>query len=370
MHLGGHPRAVLVPDQEVEGRWLLALQPVVPDVLEDEVRRPEGIEGVRHLVGLEVAVLGHLALEPRDGRLVGEDAEGARDGEVGVRVEEGRRLDRAVARRRVLGHADRRQGPAEADRDRVDLRGAGDLLDHTDGVRRPLEPVVLEAELAQRAVGVAIADGEAALPVLDGPLDQALPRREVGDVVLVDPGRAEEQRGLVDLLGLGLVLDQLDQRRAVDHLARGDRHVHAELEAAGVDLRGPAPVVPQVREHVLRAPRQAGPAGVEGLADGLGVPEKGVGRRQRVEQEAGAEARLGVLGVVEARCVEQLDDELASQQVLLLDEEVEGVLAVGGVLEALVPRGGSHRALGLLARQALDAGHGGGGQADGPAGAG
>ena len=92
--------------------------------------------------------------------------------------------------------------------------------------------------------------------MLDGPLDQALPGREIHDVVLVDPRRAEQQRHRVHLLGLRLVLDQLDQVAAVDHRAGRGRHVDADLEPGAVD-GGPATVVPEVAQHVLRAPDQA-----------------------------------------------------------------------------------------------------------------
>ena len=120
VHLGRHPGAVLVPHQQVECRWLLAEQPVVHDVGEHQVVGPQRIEGVRHLVGVEVALLGHLLLEAGDRGLVGEDAE--RSGllkSVWVLRNVADLIDDRRSPR--CGPADRGQRAAEAHREGVDL---------------------------------------------------------------------------------------------------------------------------------------------------------------------------------------------------------------------------------------------------------
>ena len=60
---------------------------------------------------------------------------------------------------------------------------------------------------------------------------------QVEDVVLVDPGRDDHQRPLVDLPGHRLVLDQLHQVGLEHHLARRGGDVLAELEGALVGHR-------------------------------------------------------------------------------------------------------------------------------------
>ena len=128
---------------------------------------------------------------------------------------------------------------------------------------RPLAEVVLEADVAERLVRVAVADAEHRVAVLDRPLGEALARREVHHVVLVDPGRAEQDRRLVDRLGRGRVLDQLHQPVAVDDLARGRREVLAELELRRVDLARPAAVVDDVVDEVRQPADDARAAGLE-----------------------------------------------------------------------------------------------------------
>src|ERR1035437_5308978 len=67
--------------------------------------------------------------------------------------------------------------------------------------------VVGETKVAHALVRVAVANDETVVVVLYRPLDEALVGRQVHDVVLVDPRRTEEQWHVVDLLGLGLVLE-------------------------------------------------------------------------------------------------------------------------------------------------------------------
>ena len=199
MHLGRHPGPVLVPRQQVERRRLVALQPVVPHVLEDQVVCPQRTEGPRHGRRVQEALLLHLLLEARDRGLVGERAEQAGSREIGMGVEECRRLDRVVASRRVVGQPDRGERAAEAHRHRVDRGRTGDLTHDSHGVQRSLEQIVAESEFAHRLIRIAVADRETGVPVLDGPLDEALARSQIHDVVLVDPRRAEQQRNRVRL---------------------------------------------------------------------------------------------------------------------------------------------------------------------------
>ena len=146
----------------------------------------------------EEALLAHLRARARDRRSVGEDAEHAGLAEVDQRVQERRGAD-PVRRRSARGSASSiavsvppRQRPTM-----FDLGRAGDLLDRVERGARPVEQVVVERDVAHRLVGVAVADREHGVAVLDRPLDEAPPRREVHDVVLVDPRRAAEQRDLV-----------------------------------------------------------------------------------------------------------------------------------------------------------------------------
>src|SRR5690242_21290836 len=65
-------------------------------------------------------------------------------------------------------------------------------------IRRPPRSTLFPyTTLFRSFVRVAVADLEHRVAVPDRPLSEALPRREIHDVVLVDPRRAEQERDLV-----------------------------------------------------------------------------------------------------------------------------------------------------------------------------
>ncbi len=92
----------------------------------------------------------------------------------------------------------------------------------------------------------------------------AVLRLQVEEVVFVDPRRQDEQRDPVDRLTLWLVLDELDQFVAVDHLARREGEVAPRCEGLGVHHAQPAllEVAHQISRslHKARAARLDRPA--------------------------------------------------------------------------------------------------------------
>ena len=93
----GHPGAVGVPVQEVEGRRLVAEQVVVDHVAPDQVVRPQQVEHVGHLAAVEIAALHHLLLDEVDGRLVHEHGRVADPGEILHGHHEAGRIEPLVA---------------------------------------------------------------------------------------------------------------------------------------------------------------------------------------------------------------------------------------------------------------------------------
>jgi hypothetical protein len=92
--------------------------------------------------------------------------------------------------------------------------------------------------VAVLGVGIAPGDDEHLLALLDQPLDQAAPGRQVEHVVLIDRRGREEQRHLADLRGLRLALDELEDVGAHDDRARAEHEVLAHCEPTRVDRRG------------------------------------------------------------------------------------------------------------------------------------
>jgi len=64
----------------------MAEQPVVTDVLKDEVVGSQGVKDVGHRVAFQVPLGSHGLLETGDRLFVGEDAEHARHAEVGIGI--------------------------------------------------------------------------------------------------------------------------------------------------------------------------------------------------------------------------------------------------------------------------------------------
>ena len=95
--------------------------------------------------------------------------------------------------------------------------------------------------------------------VLDRPLQEAAARRQVHDVVLVDPRRAGQQRDRVHLLSLRRVLDQFHELVPEHHLALGRGQVLTERERAPVHLLRAAAVAGQVVGELRPRPARSRP---------------------------------------------------------------------------------------------------------------
>ncbi|MCY1294755.1 hypothetical protein D9M70_440670 [compost metagenome] len=139
----------------------------------------------------------------------------------------------------------------------------------------------------------------------------------------------------MDLLGAGLVLDQLQQVVAKHHRAFGQRQVLADLEGVHVDLAGHAAVVHQVLGQVAEAVEQALAAGFEEALDRRRVGHA-VGRREGLGHQVDDEvAAADVLGR-QVAVLDPLVQLLAPGQVGLHVAAVQRVLAPGRVGEAAV----------------------------------
>ena len=132
----------------------------------------------------------------------------------------------------------RSHGAAQAEPGDIDLVRAGDVADDVEGCVGPLDQVVLQRDVPHRGPGIAVGDREHGALVLDRPLQETAPRGQVHDVVLVDPGRARQQRGRAHLPRLRRVLDEFHELVAENYLSRRGREVAAQLERLGVTWRG------------------------------------------------------------------------------------------------------------------------------------
>jgi hypothetical protein len=156
----------------------------------------------------------------------------------------------------------------------------------------------VEAEAAFGRGRVLPADGEGLQAVLDGERNDALFGHQIEDIELVDLRRSDQERPLVHLASDGPVLDQLHHVVAVHHRARSRRQILADGEFAGIDLRRQAAVAGEVAEKIFQAMQDAGAPGIDEFLQCGGIACERIGRRHRVDEQRGDEARaLGVARV-------------------------------------------------------------------------
>ncbi len=245
-----------------------------------------------------------------------------------------------------------RQRASETQADDVRLVLTGDLADDLERPDRPVELVVVEGHEAHGLVGVAIADREHRVSVLDRPLGEAPLRCEVHDVVLVDPGGAEKQRHPVDRLGLRRILDELHEVVAEHDLPRRHREVLADGERAARHLAGKPPVRGDVVQEVAQSADQAQAAGVERLLPGRRAGPEEVGGREPVHREFGEESDLLALDLVQARGRHHVLDPAPAEQVGLEEHEEGGIARPRRVAEAPILGRGREGSLGGAAEHA------------------
>ena len=115
---------------------------------------------------------------------------------------------------------------------------------------------------------------------------------------LVRAHECPDERDFQHLVGRRRILDELEQARFVDHLARRHRQVAAQLErplGALADL----PAL-DVGEHVAQAGEQILALGLDRALHDLRVERKVIGRAHRIDEALGGEAQPAARGLVEA----------------------------------------------------------------------
>ena len=227
--------------------------------------------------------------------------------EVDLGREKGRASDAPVAGRGHVRERRRQQRAADAIADPGKLTFACRLLDAVNGGEDALAHVAVEVLVGMAFVGIDPGDDEHGQALRDRPADERLLGIEVENVELVDPRGDNEQRPFMHLGRARLVLDELHQRVAKNHLARRRRHVDAKLERARVRLANPQVAMSRmdVLGQHLQAPHQVLAALGERRAQKLRVGGEEVRGRERGGDLPQVELRL--LAIVRIELVGVLD---------------------------------------------------------------
>ena len=123
------------------------------------------------------------------------------------------------------GHGQKR--PAKAVADGVDLGVRDDGADRFQSLEHPQPEIIVQSQIPVMGRRVVPGDHEDRVATIDQVFDERIAGREVQNVVLHDPGRHDQHRLVMDLLGGWRVLNELNQPVAVDHLPLRDCDIFA-----------------------------------------------------------------------------------------------------------------------------------------------
>ena len=199
------------------------------------------LERTGHLLAAQVALAERDVVEESDLAFVDEQAQFSGFREVGLRGQQGERLER---RKSGIAHdtvpAGLREGccrdgkQCAAQAIAHGMHRCGLVLQVTDGLQH-IEHAELQVVVhGQVVVGcIRIAPGQHVdgVPLAHEVAHHRVFRRQVQDVELHDPRRNNEDRLGMHVGRLGVVADQFDQAVAVHDLARRHRHIAPDLEA-------------------------------------------------------------------------------------------------------------------------------------------
>jgi hypothetical protein len=157
----------------------------------------------------------------------------------------------------------------------VQVRAGRDLPDDVGGAQLRGDVVVQRPPSVVGLVlpGIAPHDAEGMNALANGVLDEAAPRRQVEEVVLVDLRRHDKQRPAADLRGARRVLENLEHLLPVHHRAGAAGKVFADVERPGVDLGREPAIQHEITGHVAESAHQGSAAGVERSLQRRGLPD-------------------------------------------------------------------------------------------------
>ena len=234
MHAIGHAGGVRAPGGDVAGLGPVAHQIVARHPRPDQVLRAQHGKGARHAALVQIARLPHHILKQGHLRLGGQQRKLPRLGKTDLPGQERDRGQPVIPVARYRRGGDRHQRAAQTVAQPMHPRRAADRAGRLQRRHHALCAVIVKAQIAIRRVRVLPRDAEHREPLPHQPADQRVFRRQIKDIVFHDPGRHDQDRHAVHLIGRGRILDQLDQVIAEHDRAGGDRHAFAGAEI-GVD---------------------------------------------------------------------------------------------------------------------------------------
>ena len=325
---------VVVPEQDVEHRWLVAQQVIIDPVVPDQVVGAHPGEYLGHVAALQHACLVRMALGRFQRLLVHKQRHLGIQGSVQHAYQQGQGVDLLLSQRRVVAQQRRAGDATGAGSEHIHVFATGNRRDHIDRFLERLD-IGRQPPFALGLGGVAPTDDKSLLPIAQAEARQALIRAQVEYIEFVDLRWHYQQWALVYLLGDGLVLDQLQHIVAKHHRAFAGAQGLADFKGAHVDLAGHAAVVHHVLGQVGQAIEQAFTAGFKEAFDRRRVG-RAVGGGHGFGHQVDHEVAAADVVCRQVAVVDPVVKFLAPRQVSLQITFVERVLAPGRVVEATV----------------------------------
>ena len=302
------------------------------------MRAQEG-KGARHDDRRQYALVRRFGFNSVD-EIIGEEGlEFTLIGKVGQRGKEGCGFDRRVVALFQQRQGQRQGRPGDAIAHDVDPLLFGDRLHLFDRGQIALLNVILHADIGIAGIRVDPRHDEQRVALINQPFDEAVLGLEVKNVELVDPRREDQQRGFVNLIGAGRVLDQLEHAVAEHHFARGGGDVTAKLKGAVVrQLDHQFTIVRfQIRDQVLQTFDKALALGLYRAFKHIRVGGQKIRRRHHRDDLLGKIDQTVLFGRVHVgRVFNGLAQGFGINQVLLLDETEIGMRLPKRIGKALV----------------------------------
>ena len=199
-------------------------------------------------------------------------------------------------------------------------------------------------------------DDEYGQPLRDRPADERLFRIEVEDIELVDPGRHDQQRALVDVRRRGRILNELHQLIAKYNLAGRRGHVDAELEFRGIglaDAQGGRAPASMSSANMCRPRTRLSPLSAIVVRSNSGLVDDEIRRRERAGYLL--QIKRGLVAGVRIEVVRTFDEILrpsGREDISLLYKIEIGIglpIRVGKAFVAGIERGDRRRRLAVEA---------------------
>ena len=246
---------IAVPVEQVKRRWGFAFQIIPDDVVPHQIVGPQEREGGCQIATLHQAPLPHFLLAVLNEGLVDEQIENA-----GVFEIQQRGKERGAGHRFLFARGQHRQSrrqdrAPDAEAQRVDQFGSGDVLHHGNRLDGRVFNVVVPRFCAHRCVRVTPTHDKRSVALCHSVADQRVLGLQIQNVKLVDARRNQQERLLVDLASQRFVLNQLKQLVLKNNCTFGGRHVFTDFKLALIRHRhmALAHVVHQVFEALGNA---------------------------------------------------------------------------------------------------------------------